>query len=456
MHKFHDPKIAVMAALARATGARMETGTLERPKAHELRASAMEVASKLRELRSKEADKRGDTWQDEVRVSTAQLIAIDAEERIVSRAEEMEMRQMRWDTDVAEEADRLAHPEKYRGKGPAAATGDLGNRETRSAGEIFATSPEFRAWVESSGGNGTSPGVQAEVRTLITTSQTDTPEGGLFMPRGTPYLGNIDRRRLFVRQLLPNGNTELNSVPYIREVSPRSQETQATAVAEATAKPEVQMQFVEADAIVRKIAAWVPVTNEILADAPTLRSYIDARLGYMLLVCEENQILNGTGSGADLRGIRQTTGLQTQAAIAGDFPATLGSGIGLIENVDLEADGVAINPLDYWTMLVTRHSTRFDGQVTAVLGQEPSPFGAPNFETWGLPTVRTRAMPQGKALLGAWRLAAQILDREGITMKTSDSHVDYFINNKVAILVEERLALPVYRPDGFVEVTLTA
>lgn len=452
-HRFHNPIIALMASIAASVGARMETDMIERPASHELRTVAIETASKLRELRVKPEADRSDKWADEVRTTTQQLLAIDAEERVTSRNEQQEMALLRWEADVAEAVERAAKGDKYEGRGPTAATGDH-TAERRSAGDMFANSPEFRSWIEKSGGNGTSPGVNIEARTLITTSQVDTTEGGLFMPRGTPFLGNVDRRRLFIRQLLPNGNTELNSVPYIREVNPRSQETQATSVAEGTAKPEVQMQFVEADAIVRKIAAWIPVTNEILADAPTLRSYVDARLGYMIQVAEENQILNGTGNGADLRGIRNTTGIQSQTAVSGDFPATLGLAISLIENVDLEADGVAINPIDYWTMLTTRHANRFDGQVIGSMGGDPSPFGAPNFETWGLPTVRTRAMESGKTLVGAYRLGAQILDREGMTIKTSDSHVDYFINNKVAILIEERLALPVYRPDAFVVTTL--
>ena len=47
-----------------------------------------------------------------------------------------------------------------------------------------------------------------------------------------------------------------------------------------------------------------------------------------------------------------------------------------------------------------------------------------------------------------------IFDRMGVTVRQSDSHSDYFILNKVAILAEERLALAVFRPDYFVSTTL--
>ena len=40
------------------------------------------------------------------------------------------------------------------------------------------------------------------------------------------------------------------------------------------------------------------------------------------------------------------------------------------------------------------------------------------------------------------------------TIRQSDSHDDYFVKNKVAILAEERVALAVFRPDFFVNTTI--
>jgi HK97 family phage major capsid protein len=169
----------------------------------------------------------------------------------------------------------------------------------------------------------------------------------------------------------------------------------------------------------------------------------------MVLLREEEQVLNGSGSGADLRGIRQTVGLQTQTAVAGDFSATLGRAIGKIETVDGEADGIALNPTDFWTMVTTRFANQFDGE--AIGG---SPFGAPPRTVWGLPAARTRSMASGTSLVGAFGMGAQLFTRQGVTIKTSDSHSTFFVENKIVILAEERVALAVYRPDWFVETTL--
>lgn len=54
---------------------------------------------------------------------------------------------------------------------------------------------------------------------------------------------------------------------------------------------------------VTTIAHWVLATRQILDDVPMLQSYVDGRLRYGLALVEENQLLNGSGTGTDLAGI---------------------------------------------------------------------------------------------------------------------------------------------------------
>lgn len=417
-----------------AANMRTEFGeaVIERPKPGELREALLEEGDKLRELREKSAEERGATYNDEVHEARERIYSLDAELAALVRAAEVERAEAR----VGE------LPE---GRGPLAALLDVAGRgEHRSAGALVTDNEEYRSFVANGAGG---KSIDFEVRALLSTESSD-PAAGLFMPRGTPFLPatSVDRLRLFVRDLISTGQTTLNSIPYIRELNPRTNEWGATSVAEGAAKPEVTTQFSSQDAPVRKVAAWIPVTTEIIEDAPTLRTYIDARLAYMVALREEQQVLNGSGTAPQIRGIRQQSGLQTQTFVSGDVAATLGLAIGKIEAVDGMADGVAINPTDYWTAITSRHANQFDAGFGIGL-----PFGPAPETMWGLRCVRTRSMETGKALVGSYKLGAQLFDRQQTVIRVGDQHSDYFTNNKVAVLAEERIALAVYRPDWFVE-----
>jgi hypothetical protein len=428
--------------MADATDTKDKIDEAEGQSSTELRESLMGLGAQLREMRLKPEDQRSENWAREIRDVGSLVVGLDAEHRIA---------------ELTEAADRKAALEGRKGAGSEANGTDVTRVESRSIGRQVVESEQFNSWQESRGGSGVSGDI--EVRTLMTegTYADANASAGLWAPRGTPFLPDfaIDRRRLFVRDMIASGSTELLAIPYIQENNPRAYEEGATAVAEGTAKPEVSMLFTQVIAPVRKIAAWVPVTTEVLEDATTLASYIDGRLGYMLAVREEVQTLNGTGVNADLLGITNAVGIQTQAAVGSsmaDVPATIGAAIGLVEDVDGDADGVALNPLDFWQMVTTRHSSWLDGQ--AIGSTYASPYGEAPLTLWGLRAVRSRSVTKGKAVVGSWANGAQLFDRNKTVIRVGDQHSDYFTNNKVAILAEERVALAVYRPDWFVYCTL--
>ena len=95
------------------------------------------------------------------------------------------------------------------------------------------------------------------------------------------------------------------------------------------------------------------------------------------------------------------------------------------------------------------------GAGTVGVGNNGAPFTAAPPALWGVPTIRSRAVSQGQALVGSWSLGATLFDRMQTRIVAGNQHSDYFVNNKVAILAEERVALAVHRPDFFVKVTLS-
>jgi HK97 family phage major capsid protein len=297
-----------------------------------------------------------------------------------------------------------------------------------------------------------------EYRTLIAEGTTASPIGGMWTGVGTPsdFPPRVQQRRFFFRDLCTVIPTTLPVVPYIRELNAQSLEGSASAVGEASSKPEVTITWTTDNAVIKKLAAWVPLTTEIIEDAPTLRGYVDTRLAYMLAVREEDQLINGSGTGDNVKGLLQF-GIPTQGA-GTDVPATFASAIAKIEMIDGFPDAIVMNPTKYWTMLSTRYSTQLDGSfgegglpyVGAV-----SPFSGGAYGTmWNLPILRTRFLTTNKAIVGSFRMGATIFDRMRTQIMVGNQHSTFFVENKVAVVAEERVGLAVHRPDFFVDVTL--
>jgi HK97 family phage major capsid protein len=411
-------------------------------KADEIRGHLESAATELIELRNRPADKRDADFESEVKDRLDFIRTFDPVHKLRTEGEraaaEAEERQRQ-----ADELDKL---KKAGLRGPSAAGADLSERARTPGAEVVLADgyEDFQA-------RGATGLFTTEVRALLTSGDTDDlSESGLWRPVGQPIPPRPRQRRLFVRDLLSVQNTGLSSVPYIKELNAATNETGADAVMEGSAKPEATMQFEDDDAPIRKIAAWIPATTEILADAPTLRGYIDNRLAYMVLLKEEQQVLKGTGNAPQVRGIYNTTGTQTQSAVAGDVPATIAASYGKIENVDGDPDAVVMNPLDFWGAISTRHSTQFDNGFG---GNAPAEVVQGSL-SWGERVVRSRALDQTECLVGAFGLGATLFEREGVSIRVGDQHGDYFVYNKVAILAEERVGLAVHRPDWFVETTL--
>ncbi len=274
-----------------------------------------------------------------------------------------------------------------------------------------------------------------------------------YMRRGT-YRGVIPQLRRVIRllDLIPTGATDGNSVPYTQESGPF---TGALETAEGSAKPEASMTYTDADAPVRTIAAWLKTRKQGLADFAALRTIIDSRLRYLVLRRLEAQVVNGDGSGVNLRGLLQTSGIGS-VAYQSTLPLTelILSGITNIYLADGEAEGVALYPTD-WQKALTEKAKNGAGTVGSYEYIGGGPFGNTPMTIWGIPCIPTASMPVGHGLVADFSLAATLLIREGVNVLMSDSDQDDFIKNRVTLLGEMRAALPVWRP-AVIQDVLTA
>lgn len=279
------------------------------------------------------------------------------------------------------------------------------------------------------------------------TTDADGSAGDLIVPQRQPGVIGLPQRRMTIRDLLTPGSTASNAIQYVKETGFTNSAATVTETA-GTAKAQSEIKFDLVTTAVTTIAHWVLATKQILDDVPQLQSYIDGRLRYGLMYVEENQLLNGGGTGTDLNGIYT----QATAYSAPIVPSAAGNltKIDIIRLAILQAflaeypaNGIVMHPSDWADIELTKTD---DGAYLFA-----NPQGGTEPRLWRLPVVETQAMTIDKFLTGAFQLGAQIFDREEANVEISTEDSDNFRKNLVTIRAEERLALAVYRPEAFVK-----
>jgi HK97 family phage major capsid protein len=223
-------------------------------------------------------------------------------------------------------------------------------------------------------------------------------------------------------------------------------------VGEEGEKPEATLVTEDVAAPVKKIAVLIKVTDEMFADFPMMRDYVNTRLRFMVEAKEEQQLLNGTGAGNQITGILQTSGIQTQA-LSTDIAETTMKAMTKVRSTGFfEPTGAVFHPNDWEQVRLLKdlNGQYFGGgPFTGAYGNN----GIAKDSIWGLPVVVTTAIAEGTGLIGAFRLGAQIWQREGVKVEAFDQNEDDVNFNRVTVRVEERLALTVYRPLAFCKLT---
>ena len=266
------------------------------------------------------------------------------------------------------------------------------------------------------------------------------------------------RRRLVVADLLGQETTTRSAVTYF--VESETVNGAVAYVAEGAEKPLVSFgdPTVVTDKVM-KIAAVLKESDEMVDDLPWLASAIDNRGIYLVQLKEEDEILNGTGSGTALDGILHRSGILTEQTASGEdsvADAIFRAMTKVSQSSPFTADGIVINPTDYQTLRLAKDSNNqyygggfFTGPYGngGVMEQPP---------IWGLRTVVTPAIAAGTVLVGAFQQGASVIRRQGLTVEVANQNEDDFVNNRIAVRIEERLALAVRYPKAFCKVTVAA
>ena len=289
------------------------------------------------------------------------------------------------------------------------------------------------------------------LRTLFTTATAAYPDA---QPDEVVPAASVP---LIIASLIPSIPTSDENVSYLDQTT----RTNAAATrTEGAAAAESAIAYTLRNQNVRSVDTYIPLTREIMADKPQMRSIIEQDLALMVAQKVDNLILNGDGTAPNWHGILQTPNIQTQAKGADDVFVAVAKTKAKIVITGRAMPGVVVMHPNDWLQFETARGnggaafktgdsaiTTYDG---GFLWAHPSVVGPGSL--YGMRVVQSTAIAEHTALIGDVARYARIRDREqfGVEFGTTGTQ---FVEREVSILGGVRMAFYVTRPTAFATVT---
>ena len=327
----------------------------------------------------------------------------------------------------------------------------------KSIGEQFTNTDAYNNYL-SNGVKGVDS--QAEFKTTLNT--TGYPPESL---RAPGILETALRDPNAIIGLFDQINTDQNAYVYLEETTFTNNAGEIAESGDISSANEGALAFTERTESIRKIATFLPVTDELLADVSGIQGYVNSRLTTMMRLRMDNQLLNGDGSAPNLTGVLNKSGINTfdYSSYSGELNR-LGQVYQAITEIRkdsfVEPDSVIMHPSD-WYQIVTAVTDQAGTSSAGYASKNPLIVAAGGFggdvaaKLWGLNVVPSTAIAEGTALVGKFGGgdAAQIVMRQGVDLAVSDSHSDFFAKNQLAIRLTMRMGFVVYKPTAFCSIT---
>jgi HK97 family phage major capsid protein len=259
-----------------------------------------------------------------------------------------------------------------------------------------------------------------------------------------PGIIELPKRKLHIRELLQVGGMgNKSNFDFVKEIVG---EGAPASIGEGATKPQFDLDLQESSVKAEWIAGWLRISRNMLDDVEGMTTFLGSRLPELLLRAEDNQLLNGTGTSPQLKGLL-TAGNFTAATSAATVDVEqIIQAISQLESADREANGILMNPADYYNIMLTKSSGSGEYDLPYSLVQIVNG----QLIIAGVPVYKSTAMTVDKFLVGDWVMGANLIFREPAKLQFFYEDGTNVRENKVTVRIEERVAFPVYGNDYFI------
>lgn len=262
------------------------------------------------------------------------------------------------------------------------------------------------------------------------------------------------RRPLTIAGLFGVENTSAASVSYFVE---GAAEGGPTTIAENGAYPQLHVgEPTKVTEAIKKIGTFWKDSDELLSDAPRLAQNINERADYLMDIVEEDQLFAGNGTGANISGLINRSGLQVMyydPTSIFDLLLKIKSAKKFIKKLTpgFRADGLLISDDDWDALTSLRDNNNQFLAGGPFYGMYGNTQVAEEPPLWGLRSVPSQATQEGLIVVGAWRLGGSVLRNGGRSVEVTNSNEADFINGRVTFRTTERCGLKVPYPKAFMK-----
>ena len=234
----------------------------------------------------------------------------------------------------------------------------------------------------------------------------------------------------------------------------------AAEVAEGSAFGESALAFTEQTENIRKIGVSIPVTEELLADVSAVQGYLDSRLRTMLQLRIDDVLIGGSGSGVNIRGILNKSGINTfdYSSYSGNLKR-----IGQIyqaiteirKDAFVEPDAIVMHPSDWNDVVTEVNAVTTSGALNPLFVGAGMFNGQPTSSMWVfLLFLQLQHLLELLSLETSVVVNPLILCLDKVWKShLSDSHDDFFTKDKVMMKASLRMGFPIYRASAFCSIT---
>lgn len=250
-----------------------------------------------------------------------------------------------------------------------------------------------------------------------------------------------------IRQIIPNGSTSSDVVRYVKESGFNSA---GAAVAEGGSIPQSDFDMTATSVNVEKIATYLRLSEEMLADTPQLTSYISNRVPAKLLVVEDDQLLGGNGTSPNLNGLYNSTTTFAEGSFADSVDSAnqfdvLVAAMNQLALNNYKADNILMNPTDFHKILLLKDTQAKYLLDSWIQGLQPS-FA-------GVPVILNNEVNAGTFFVGDFAQSCQYWLRENLNISFHREDGTNIREGYVTCRAQLRGALATYLPLGIINGT---